>query len=360
MVIIDRYIRNALLIGVFITLLVLLPLIGFLLLGDELDHVGIGRYTLIDAFVIIGLSMPNYAHKIFPIAALIGCLLGLGGLANNSELNAMRALGISISRILWSILKAGLIAALFAVILGEVITPWSEEKIRTLRSELLSDSDVSTTPYGFWVRDGSTFINIRDILPDKRLKDIYIYEFDIKKRLTHSTHAVSAIYSEPLKAWSLANVSRSTFNRINRFKIKVSHFPKLNWPTLIDSDTLSLLLIDPHKLPLWKLQSYIEFMETNGLDATNYLVIFWSKIATPIVILVMMALSVPLLFGNMRKVHTGQRIFFGIIIGISFYILDSISSQLAVVFGMPPLISAFLPSLICFSGLLFGLRYQSL
>lgn len=102
MVIIDRYIRHALLTGVFISMVVLLPLVGFLLLADELDNVGVGRYTLADAFIILGLSMPRYAHRIFPIGGLIGCLLGLGSLANNGELNAMRAVGISVSRIGWS------------------------------------------------------------------------------------------------------------------------------------------------------------------------------------------------------------------------------------------------------------------
>ena len=123
MKIIDSYIGRAVLLGTFLAFVVLLPLVTFLLLTDELDYVGTGAYSLTDAFVLIALTLPQHAYQIFPIAVLIGALVGLGGLAAGSELTAMRATGVSLGRIVLAVLKAAALAASIAVFLGEVVAP---------------------------------------------------------------------------------------------------------------------------------------------------------------------------------------------------------------------------------------------
>ena len=158
----DRYIRRAVLSGTAVALSVLLPLLGFLLLADELDYVGTGNYTLGKAFGFIGLSMPRFAYQIFPVTALIGSLIGLGSLAAHSELTAMRAAGVEAGRIVWGVLKAGMVAAVIAVIIGEVIAPVCEEKGNQMRAEAMSESIALKSRYGFWARDGNAFINIRN------------------------------------------------------------------------------------------------------------------------------------------------------------------------------------------------------
>ena len=167
MKIIDSYIRRAVLMGTLVSVLLLLPVVFFLLLGDELDLVGKGRYSLVDAFLVIGLIAPRHVYEILPIGALIGTLWGLGNLAAGSELTAMRAAGVSMGRILFGVLKAGLITALVAVLVGEVVAPVSEDKGNQLRAEALSEGFAMKSRYGFWARDASAFINIRQILPGK-------------------------------------------------------------------------------------------------------------------------------------------------------------------------------------------------
>jgi lipopolysaccharide export system permease protein len=340
--IIDRYLRRAVLTGTLIAMGVLLPLVAFLLLADELDNVGVGHYTLADAFTIIGLSLPRYAYQIFPIGALIGSLLGLGSLAAHEELTAMRAAGVAVSRISWSILKAGLVLAVIGVVVGEVVAPASEEKASTLRASLLSERIVLKSRYGFWARDGNAFINIREILPGGRLRDLYIYELGNDRRLKLSTYAAFAFYTG--HAWQLRQIRQSALGDQG---VTVRSAPEAVWTSLLDPGMLSLLVVDPHVLPVWTLYRYIRFMEDNGLNATSYLVTFWGKVATPLVSLVMIFLAVPLLFGSLRSVGVGQRVFIGVLAGIAFYILDKASSQLSVVYSVDPLLAALLPGLMC-------------
>ena len=116
--ILDRYLAGAVIGGTLLAMAVLLPLLGFFLLADELDQVGVASYGFLDALVVMGLSLPRYAYQIFPIATLIGALVGLGALASRSELVAMRAAGVSVGRIVWSGLMGGVLLAILAVVVA--------------------------------------------------------------------------------------------------------------------------------------------------------------------------------------------------------------------------------------------------
>jgi lipopolysaccharide export system permease protein len=351
MKILDSYIGRAVLGGTLVTMLVLLPLVGFLLLADELDNVGTGRYSLSDAFLIIGLALPGYAYQVLPIAALIGSLLGLGNLAAHSELIALRAAGISVGRIVWAVLKAGMVTALVVVALGEGIAPYTEEHANRMRAELLSEGIALKSRYGFWARDGNTFINIRQILPGGRLKYIHIYELDAAKRLKLSTYADSAFYTED--AWRLEGIYQA---EVSEEGVRASHFSQAVWASLLDPGMLSLLVVDPYILPVWSLLRYIRFMEDNGLNATSYEVAFWGKLAAPVVVLAMIFLSVPMLFGALRTVGVGQRVFVGVLIGIAFFIVNKAFSQVAIVYPVSPLLAAFMPGILCLAAAVWVFR----
>lgn len=351
MKIIDTYIRRSVLMGILLVMLVLMPLVSFLLLSSEMDHVGKGQYTLLNAFVFIGLALPRYAFQILPIGALIGSLWGLGNLATHSELTAMRIAGISMAQIVYAVLKAGLVVTLISVMLGEVIAPVSDEKGSQMRAEALSESIVLKTRYGFWVRDGRAFINIREILPGGRLRSIFIYEFDDEQRLKLSTYAKAAFYTGD--SWRLEGIRQSEFVETS---VKTRASRQAVWDSLLDPGMLSLLVVDPHILPAWDLYRYIRFMEDNGLNATSYQVAFWTKMAMPLIIMAMMALTVPMLFGALRTVGVGQRIFIGIIIGIAFYLLSRAFAQLAVVHPISPILAALLPGILCFATVVWLFR----
>ena len=93
---IDRYIGIHILSGTALALAVLLSVFSFIDFIDDLDAVGRGTYTVTSAMMHSLLTMPGRAFALFPPAALIGTLLGLGTLAINRELVIMRAAGISV------------------------------------------------------------------------------------------------------------------------------------------------------------------------------------------------------------------------------------------------------------------------
>jgi len=168
------YIGKTVLINITVALIVLLGLVSVGTFAGELGEVGEGNYKAWDAFVYVVMIVPRRIYEIFPVAVLLGSLIGLGGLASHSELIAMRAAGVSLRDIIFSALLAGVLMMVSIVIIGEFVAPNTEQYAETMRASKLSDQITLKSEYGFWARDRNTFVNIRKILPGARLQDIYI------------------------------------------------------------------------------------------------------------------------------------------------------------------------------------------
>jgi lipopolysaccharide export system permease protein len=349
--ILDRYLSRAVIGGTLATLAVLLPLLGFFILADEMGEVGENGYRLGDALVFVGLSMPRYAYQLFPIATLIGALVGLGALASTSELVAMRAAGVSISRIVLAAFKGGALMAVVAVGIGEGVAPGAEEQALQLRSQAQSGQVTLKTQHGFWARDGDSYVNIRDILPGASLRDISIYRFDEHRRLVLATHADEARYEGG--RWVLNGIARS---RISEERVDVVGVEQTAWDSLLDPALLRVVVVEPHVLPVWSLWRYVSFMLANGQDPGAYEMAMWSKIVHPVLILAMIFLAIPILFGSARSTGIGIRVFIGVLVGIGFYLVSRSFAYLALLYGLSAWLAAVLPPLLFTLGGLMVLR----
>ncbi len=344
MKILDRYLAGAVINGTLVTLGVLLPLVGFFLLADEMDDVGENDYQFADALLFIIMVMPRYGYQIFPLATLIGALVGLGSLASRSELIAIRAAGVSIGRIVYAAMKGGLLLAVAAVAVGEGVAPIAEQKALQWRSEAQSGQAMLMSKYGFWARDGSAYINIQEILSGAHLRGIHIYEFDEARRLSRATSAEYARYAAG--TWVLEGISRSI---INNEHIETSRIAQAAWSSLLDPGLLKIIVVEPHALPIWGVLRYIRYMSANGQDARSYEVVFWNKVIHPFLILAMIFVSIPILLGSARTGSLGLRILSGVLVGIIFYLISRTSAYFALLYGMNPLIAASIAPLLLLS-----------
>jgi lipopolysaccharide export system permease protein len=349
--IIDRYLARAVITGSLATLAVLLPLIAFFLVADEMDAVKDQGYRLADALIFVGLSLPRFAYQLFPIATLIGALMGLGTLASRSELVAMRAAGVSIGRIVGASMLGGLVLAVLAVGIGEGLAPVAEREGVRLRAEALSGQVTLATPFGFWARDRDTFVNIREILPGADLRDISIYQLDGDRRLVVATHAARAHFLDG--SWILDDVARS---RIFDDRVEAERLPQEDWTSRISPALLEVVVVQPQMLSIWGLHRYIRYMKANDQDARSYEVAFWGKVVQPFLILAMIFVAIPLLLGSSRSSGTGARIFIGILVGIVFYLISRTFAYLALLYGLSPVVAAFTPPLLFLGAALWVLR----
>ncbi len=339
----DRYIGMTIAGSTLIVLLVLLALFSFGALVTELDAVGKGDYTLMRAAQYVLLTLPRLTYQLFPIIALLGSVIGLGMLASNNELMVMRAAGVSVLRIAFAVMKVGILWMILALILGEYVAPPAEKYAQGMRSTALVERFAITSDNGLWARDGQYFIHIREVPSQNHVSGVSIYEFDGTLRLRTMTTARSGRYSGG--QWLLEEVSRS---RIDVNGVGTERIAQLAWHSLLTPEMIEVVAVKPTSLSVQGLVKYIGYLEDNGLSADRYNLALWNKLVLPVTTLVMVFLSIPFIFGPLRSVSVGQRIFVGILMGISFYLIDQTFSYVGLIYQFPTALSATLPTLLFF------------
>lgn len=351
MVIIDRYLVSTLIRTTALVLFVLMILFAFFSLIDQLKDTGRGGFSVYSAFEYVILTMPRTLAELFPVGAVIGAMTTLGLFARNSELTVIRAAGVSRTRVLIGLLKGGLLLAVFAIILAEGVAPSAEQMAQERRSLALSDQISIESRYGFWIRDGNSYINIRTLLPDDQFRDVYIYEFDDRNRLRTSTHAKRASYGDG--EWRLFDLEQTV---IEASRVRKQAMDSAVWQSRLNPDVINLVVVKPEYLSLPELHGYISYLAENNQDTLRYRQALWSKIVYPFSILVLIALAVPLVKAEARTAAIGQRIFIGTLIGILFHIVNQAMAHIGVVFQLNPIVSASLASVIVFTATLWLIR----
>jgi lipopolysaccharide export system permease protein len=337
----SNYIAKVVLSSVLLVLVVLLGVESFLELAAELRDVGKGHYNITQALLMVPLMLPTDIYQLFPVAALIGSLLGLGKLANQSELIVMLAAGVSKMQIIRALLKVTIILLLIVSISGAWLAPYTQHRARHLKAIALSSGQTLSTNSGVWFRDGSNFIFIRDILMGNELRDITRYAFDDAKKLHLASHADRGAYQQG--RWIFEHVTQS---RIFDDHITSQYFPLQEWNISLDKRLLGISNVKPDQMSLTKLHSFITFRHQNGLDAGLYEFEFWKRLLQPFATVVMIFLAVPFIFGPLRTVSMGLRILSGVIVGFGFYIMNQFFGPLSLVYQIPAFLAAALPTIL--------------
>ena len=338
--ILDNYIARHIITSSATVLVVLLAIFTFFSLIDELEQVGRGSYSVGHVFFVTVLRLPGLIYELFPMAALIGSLLGLGTLMRNGEITVIRAAGVAKIRIVKAVMKAGLVLVVAAMFIGELIAPAAESYAKEYRSMAINNRITLKTQNGFWARDGNSYINIRQILPGDQLREIYIYEFDNNDQLRTSTFADRARFVD--NKWILENIAQTI---VSEQGLEQRHTEVAAWDSLLRPDLISVVAIQPDSLAIWTLVKFIRFLSTNGQDAARYEHALWIKIVYPLATGVMVFLAVPMVMRANRSTTVGQRIIIGGLIGLGFHLLNQAAGHLGVVFNVPPFLSATGPAL---------------
>ena len=339
----DRYIGKSILGSIFATLLTLVGLSAIIKFVEQFRSVGKGTYDIWQAVAFTGLTIPKDIETFFPMAALLGALMALGNLASRSELVVMQAAGFSRFKIGMAVMKTALPLVLLTMVIGEWGIPQTEQFARDMRARALSGGSMLSMKNGVWAKDGNNFVFVRRVMDDAKLNDIYIYTFDRHRNLTELKHANQASYSENESKWTLRQVNHSM---ISKDEITTSNRLSEKWETNLTPDKLGAVSLRPTSLSISGLYNYISFLRETGQDVSRFELTFWRKIFQPVSVGVMMLLALSFIFGSLRSVTAGARIVTGICFGFLFYVVNEIFGQMSVVYNMPAVFGALMPSLL--------------
>ena len=351
MKIFERYVAAHVIVATLLSLVLLLALFLFVSVVDDLGRVGRGDYTVLRSLEYVALSAPHLAFSLFPVAAVIGSLLGLGVLAANSELVVLRSSGISVVEITGAVLKAGALLMITVLLVGEFVAPFAERLAEQRRADAIAGHQASGNAPGFWARDGNSFINVRDGNPGERMEQVFIYEFDEARRLRVATRAAEASYRDG--RWHLRGVAQTRFDGE---RVTGRRLARARWESHFEPDMVNLVALRPESLSALGLLRYIRHLESNLQSTERLELALWTKLAYPIATGVMVLLAVPLVLGRLYRAGLGARMLVGAILGVSFHIANQASGHLGLVYGLHPVLTALTPTALFLAAALWMLR----
>lgn len=243
--ILDVYIGRSILSTSALSLAVLLALSGMFRFIDQLKLVDRGDFTMLTAAIFSLFSVPGDMVLFFPMAALIGALIGLGMLASNSELVVMQAAGMSRLNIISSVMKTAVLMMVLMMAVGEWVAPAAEKFARELKTKAISGGNLFAAQQGVWAKDGDDFVNIRQVSDDGELKNITIYEFSADLVLQAVVNAKTAVFVGGV--WQLEQVSRLHFRPD---KVEQHQWAQQRWRSSLTPDKLGVFSVKPEFLSL--------------------------------------------------------------------------------------------------------------
>lgn len=330
----------------FATLLLLLALLALFALFDlirELGDLGKVNYSFSRVLAYVALSQPSHVAVIFPIAALMGTLFAVARLSSQSELTVMRISGLSLARLAGYVALIGLLFSLLTFLFAEFIAPAADQTAKRMRMSATSSVVATQFRSGFWVKDDLAFVNIQTVTPDTHLLDMRIYEFDRAYRLSTLRIVKRAAYDFTHGRWSLEEVEKTTFKLNKGEGARMERLAADTWNTAMTPELLSVLRVKPDDMSLLSLSAYISHLRENKQNSTRYELAFWGKVFQPATVIIMMLLAIPFGIQSQRATGLGGKLLFGIMLGLTFYFLNQLSSNLTELNNWPALISAAVP-----------------
>ena len=339
--IIDAYIGRVIASTTFITLAVFVSVSGIIKFVEQMNDIGRGDYDLSHAALYVLYYIPRDVEIFFPMAALIGGLIGIGMLASNSELIVMQAAGMSRLNIIKSVMKTAVVLIIISMAVGEWLGPAGEASAREVRAQAISGGSLISAKSGVWAKDGDYFVHITEVEDKGTLNRVQIYRFGQDLKLESWLAAESAEYKDD--AWHLHDVT-DTF--IFNNQIQERKHDTLAWSSSLTPEKLGVVTVKPESLSVSGLISYLDYLEANEQDSSRYVLAFWRKIMQPFTVAVMLLVALSFIFGPLRSVSMGARIMMGVLTGLLFHLSNQVLGSVSLVYQLPPIFGAVMPSIL--------------
>lgn len=339
---IDRYIVSTVASSIILVLTIVLLLDIVFAFVAEVDELK-AEYQIAEAAYYLAATLPRRVYDYLPLGIFMGCLVGLGSLGKSSELVVLRAAGVSTFRIFFSAFKPALVAIVIGLLIGEYVAPFTEKVAQSHKAIAQGAAKNIGADGGLWHREGDVYFHFNAVEPNGVLHGITIQEFDSAQQLTKSAFAERAIYQR--RHWLLENVVESRFE--SKERIITNSYKSYPLTTDLSPALLRVLMVKAENLSSAGLYEYINYLKSQNLNAAEYSMAFWKKVLQPLATVALVLVAISFVFGPLRSVTMGFRIFCGLIVGLVFKYLQDLLGPSSLVFGFDPIYATLVPILLC-------------
>jgi lipopolysaccharide export system permease protein len=365
---IRRLIYREVIIAIALVALGFLALFLFFDLVDELQYLGKNQgldaaaniYQIRHAMLYVALLVPNHLYELLPISVLIGTIFVMARLAQSSEYTILRTSGLGPWRALRLLLGLGAFFVLLSFAVGDYLAPASDRAAQLLKARYQNKITVGQT--GAWLKEKQLYnnyvVNVKALSPENQMQGVQIFEFNNQGQVVSTTEAPSASFGSD-NAWVLSRATRLEFGArenavtgsgdgkvANTARINRSTLETFRWRSDITAEMVSVALLKPERMATIDLFNYVRHLDANGQTAQRYEIEFWKKVFYPLSCLVMVMLALPFAYLHFRSGGIAGYVFAGVMIGISFFLLNNVFGYIGNLRSWQPWLAAATPGIL--------------
>ncbi|HYW57251.1 MAG TPA: LPS export ABC transporter permease LptG [Polaromonas sp.] len=345
-----------------------LALFFFFDLVDELQYLGknaagalssdANSYQIRHALMYVGLLIPSHLYELVPISVLIGTIFVMARLAQSSEYTILRTSGLGPSRALKLLLTLGAFFVVLCFVIGDYLAPVADRAAQLLKARYQGRITIGQT--GAWLKEKQAYnsyvVNVGALSADNEMQGVRVFEFGNTGQLVSITRSPVAKFASD-DSWLLEGGTRTEF-AVNAgqatgatagrdsAKITINKIDTYRWPTEISAEMVSVAVLKPERMSTIDLFTYIRHLTANGQTAQRYEIEFWKKVFYPLSCLVMVVLALPFAYLHFRSGGIAAYVFGGVMIGISFFLLNNVFGYIGNLQNWQPWLAAAAPGLL--------------
>jgi lipopolysaccharide export system permease protein len=287
----------------------------------------------------VGLRIPQLVSRFLPFAALLGTLISLATLNQNSEIVSMKAAGISAHQIIAPLIVASLGVAALTFLFNERVVTRATATLAAWEKVEYGPvpKDSGVTP-NVWVRFGDDLIVAREVRGTGTatlLSGVTIHDRDWET-LQGIVEAKSARFVDG--GWELRDVT--IFDVRTGTLSKAALYP---YGKGLDPTQFTLAKVNPDEETIGALRGAINQLSRAGRDTAELETGLWHKFSGPLSAVLMPLLAAVAAFGLARSGQLFLRAIAGMALGFAYFVADNFALAMGNLGAYPPLLAAWAP-----------------
>ena len=304
-------------------------------------------------------NFPNLINYTLPITSFFASIIAFLILIKNSESIVISGMGISsLKTIMPAITLYFFIGLLFMTLINPLISIF-DDRYSDLKYEYIDKIDkfVSITKNGLWLKQDNFENGLSSVLYAKETKDqgntlysFMLLEYDDKGafsgRIDGKKARLNNGYWEMFEIQVTPKYGETTYQKY------------LNYKTNIKPEDISDSLSSPSSIPIWRLLTFINFLEELGYSAIDFKMHLYSLISLPFFISTLVLLAFCLVQGIKQNDRFSNIIVISLIIIFFLYFISNLLNALGSTSQIHPVVANFGMPVITFAMAIFIYQYS--
>jgi len=332
MTILSRYVLSMALRNIILSLCVFVFLFVLIDFFDRIDNIAKEGAHFFTALLYFIYKIPMALTWMLPVSMLAGSMITVGVLSKNSEITAMRAAGIRLTRIYRPILGIAIVMSISAIFMNETLVPYAAKRVREIYNIDIKAKDKSGgySQADLWWRTKDQFFSV-DMFDSSAntLKNLSEFELDTNFRIKRRLVAEQAGWIDPLLGWHMKSIKEYNFDAVRGGdsieKLRIESYRELPLPIKQKPTDFYDYSSDPETMSYRQLKRFIQEQTNSGLDIRGYLADLYSKFSFPFSTFVITFTVLPFALRSARSTSLAIPVLAAVFLAFSYYAVHSFS-----------------------------------